>query len=159
MLHGATNSQKKTAAVFCLWHADTNFKWFSTLYRVQADISWCGAARPGHSVTHLSGRTKATSASDHRPSAPWVLSSAGKLIWYLHGSHFLPFRSADGNFPLLFFIRHLYLSVTRLGCSLKALFYIMSRHAPYCWLATSLFWYSAQTQFSNAFLKNDIPHL
>ncbi len=23
--------------------------------------------------------------------APWVLSSAGKLIWYLHGSYFLPY--------------------------------------------------------------------
>ncbi len=31
-------------------------------------------------VTHLSGRNKATSASDRRPSALWVLSSAGKLI-------------------------------------------------------------------------------
>ncbi len=25
--------------------------------------------------------------------APWVLSSAGKLIWYLHGSYFLPYRN------------------------------------------------------------------
>ncbi len=40
-----------------------------------------------------------------------------------------------------------------------SLLHIMSRHAPYCWLATSLFWYSALTQFSKAFLKNYIPHL
>ncbi len=79
-----------------------------------------------HGVTHLSRRNKATSSSDCRPSTPWVLSSAGKLIRYLHRSYFLPYRSAD---------------------------------APYCWLATSLFWYSAPTQFSKAFLKNDIPHL
>ncbi len=39
-----------------------------------------------HGVTHLSGRNKATSVSDRRPSTPWVLSSTGKLIWYLHGS-------------------------------------------------------------------------
>ncbi len=25
--------------------------------------------------------------------APWVLSSAGKLIRYLHGSYFLPYRN------------------------------------------------------------------
>ncbi len=48
-----------------------------------------------HGVTNLSRRTKATSASDRRPSAPWVLSSAGKLIRYLHGSYFLPYHSAD----------------------------------------------------------------
>ncbi len=46
------------------------------------------------------------------------------------------------------------LSVTRLGCSLNSsLLHIMSRHAPYSWLATSLFWYSVPTQFSNAILK------
>ncbi len=72
---------------------------------------WCR-----HGVTHLSRINKATSASDHRPSAPWVLSSAGKLI-----------RSDIYTCPTLylivlhFFIRHLYLSVTRLGCSLNAL--------------------------------------
>ncbi len=48
-----------------------------------------------HCVTHLSGRNKVTSASDRRPSAPWDLSSAVKLIRYLHGSYFLPYRSAD----------------------------------------------------------------
>ncbi len=41
----------------------------------------------------------------------------------------------------------------------RSLLHIMSRHAPYCWLATSLFWYSAPTRFSKVFLKNYIPHL
>ncbi len=41
----------------------------------------------------------------------------------------------------------------------RSLLCIMSRHAPYCWLATSLFWYSAPTPFSKAFLKKHIPHL
>ncbi len=29
--------------------------------------------------------------------APWVLSSAGKLIRYLHGSYFLPYRTPDAS--------------------------------------------------------------
>ncbi len=45
-----------------------------------------------HGVTHLLGRNKATLVSDRRPSAPWVLYSAEKLIRYLHGSYFLPNR-------------------------------------------------------------------
>ncbi len=44
-------------------------------------------------------------------------------------------------------------------CTEHSLLPIMSRHASYCWLVTSLFWYSAQTQFSKAFLKKCIPHL
>ncbi len=52
--------------------------------------------------------------SDRRPSTPWALSSAGKLIRYLHGSCFLPYRSAD-VFLFCFFIRHLYFSVAQLG--------------------------------------------
>ncbi len=87
-----------------------------SLYRVQCRQTLAVAARRvrcRHGVTNLSRRNKATSASDRRPSAPWVLSRAGKLIRYLHGSYFLPY-------PYLF-IRHLYLSVARLGCSLNAL--------------------------------------
>ncbi len=69
-----------------------------SLYRVQCRQTLAVAARRvrcRHGVTHLSRRNKATLASDHRPSAPWVLSSAGKLIRYLHGSHYLPYHSAD----------------------------------------------------------------
>ncbi len=61
-----------------------------------------------------------------------------------------------------FFICHLYLSVAWLMsvlCTERSLLHIMSRHAPFCILATSFFWYSAPTQFSKAFLKNDILHL
>ncbi len=79
------------------WHKFSN-DFQRLLYRVQcmktlaavACRVWCR-----HSVTHLSRRTKATSASDRRPSAPWVLFSTGKLIRYLHGSYFLPYCSAD----------------------------------------------------------------
>ncbi len=34
---------------------------------------------------------------------------------------------------------------------------IMSRHAPYCWLATSLFWYWARLSFLKRFWKNTFP--
>ncbi len=73
-----------------------DFQW--SLYRVQCRQTLAVAARHircRHGVTHLLRRNKATSASDCRPSAPWVLSSAGKLIRCLHGSYFLPYRSAD----------------------------------------------------------------
>ncbi len=176
--------------------------------------------------------------------APWVLSSAGKLIRYLHGSYISPYRNtvstpdASGaarqntreliiisdavytgcgaatqqipdskllprsiydiltqisndfqrslcrvqcrqtatvqcrhgvslllfrrRFPLLFFIRHLYFSVIAwLGHVHWWVLspHIMSRHAPYCWLATSLFWYWAQLSFLKRFWKKYIPHL
>ncbi len=54
----------------------------SQVLSVAALHVWCI-----HSVTHLSRRNKATSASNHRPSTSWVLSSAGKLIRYLHGTY------------------------------------------------------------------------
>ncbi len=141
-----------------LTQISNDFQW--SLYRVQCRQTLAVAARHvrcRHGVTHLSRRTKATSASDRRPSVPWVLSSAGKLIRYLHGSYFLPYRSSFSSFvfypPSLSFCRSARLFTEH------SLLHIMSRHAPYCWLATSLFWYSAPTQFSKAFLKNDIPHL
>ncbi len=43
-------------------------------------------------------------------------------------------------------------------CTERSLLCIMSRHTPYCWLATSLFWYWARF-FSKAFLKKYITHL
>ncbi len=73
--------------------------WFSmVIYHIQCRQTFVVASqrvRCRHGVTHLSRRTKATSASDRRPSAPWVLSSAGKLIRYLHESYFLTYHSAD----------------------------------------------------------------
>ncbi len=128
-----------------------------SLYRVQCRQTLAVAARRvrcRYGVTHLSRRTKATSVSDRRHSAPWVLSSAGKLIRYLHGSYFLPYRSAD-----VFLFCFLSFCCSARLFTERSLLHIMSRHAPYCWLATSLFWYSAPTQFSKAFLENDIPHL
>ncbi len=111
-----------------------------------------------HGVTHLSRRNKATLVSDRRPSAPWVLSSAWKLIRNLQGSYFLPDCSADVFFSLVF-IRHLYLSVARVGCSLNALSSKswVDLDAPYCWLATSLFWYSCLLSFLKRFWKIAYP--
>ncbi len=107
-------------------------------------------------VTPLSRRNKATSAYDRRPSAPWVLSSAEKLIRYLHGSYFLSYHFADVS-AFVFYPPSL--SVNRLGCSPNAL-------SSTSWVDTPLtaewlqvwFWYSAPTQCSKA-LKSDIPHL
>ncbi len=41
----------------------------------------------------------------------------------------------------------------------RSLLQIMSRHAPYCWLATSLFWYRADSVFQNGFEKIHTPPL
>ncbi len=126
------------------WH---KLKWFSTVaLSPPVWVTWTLAVavcrvRCRHGVTNLSRRTKATSASDRRPSTPWVLSSAGKLIRYLHGYYFLPYHSAD-----VFLFCFWYLS-----CALNTLLHIMSRHTPYCWLASSSFWYSAPAQFNKAF--------
>ncbi len=166
MLRGSTRQIVKSPTVNCCrvlfmtcWHK------FQTIFNGRFIASRQTLAvvarrvRCRHGVTHLSSRTKATSVSDRRPSAPWVLSSAGKLIRHLHGSYFfaLSFRR---RFPLLFFylpsLSFCYSARLFTECSLL---HITSRHAPYCWLATSLFWYSAPTQFSKAFLKNYIPHL
>ncbi len=78
-----------------LTQISNDFQW--SLYRVQCRQTLAVAVRRvwWNGVTHLSRRNKATSASDRRPSAPWVLSSAGKLMRYLHGSYFLPYSSAD----------------------------------------------------------------
>ncbi len=113
----------------------------------QTSAVWRIQCRYG--VTHLSRTNKATSASDRRPSAPWVLSSAGKLIRYLHGSYFLPYRSAD-VFALVFYPPSLSFCHSARLFTERSLLHIMSLT---CWLATSLFWYSAPTK------KNDIPHL
>ncbi len=85
-----------------------------SLYRVQCrktlDFATCHV-QCRHGVTNLSRKTEATSASKRRPSAPWVISSAG----YLHWSYFSPYRFTN-VFLFSFFICHLYLSVVaRLG--------------------------------------------
>ncbi len=85
---------------------------FRQTLAVAARRVWCR-----HGFTNLSRRTKATSASNRRPSALWVLTSAGKLIRYLHGSYFLPYRSAD----IFLFCFLSAISVTRLSSSLNAL--------------------------------------
>ncbi len=142
--------------------------------------------------------------------APWVLSSAGKLIRYLHGSSFLPYRNTVSTpdtsgtarqntieliiisdavytgcraatwqipdskllprsiydiltqilnllfhrrFPLLF-LSTISIFLSSLGsANVRHVHWwalsprIMSRHAPYCWLATSLFWYWPDSVF------------
>ncbi len=99
------------------------------LYRVQCRLTLAVAAwlvRCRHSVTHLSRRTKATSASDRMPSSPWVLSSAGKLVRYLHGSYFLPNRSADV---------FLFCFLSAISIYLSSLSLVNVRHVHWCALS------------------------
>ncbi len=90
-----------------------------SLYRVQCRQTLAVAAcrvRCRHGVTHLSRKNKQSNLGVRSQAFPLLEFSPVLEIRYLHGSYFLPYR-----FPLLFFIRHLYLSVARLGCSLNAL--------------------------------------
>ncbi len=138
-----------------LWRAETNFNDFQrSFYRFQCRQTLAVAARRvrcRHGVTHLSRKTKASFASDRRAFRSlsslqrWKTDPIFTRVLLLA----LLFRK---SFPLLLFICHLYLSVARLFTE-RSLLHMMSRHAPYSWLATSLFWYSAPT------LKNYIPHL
>ncbi len=88
------------------WHKSNYFQ--RRLYRVQCRQTLAVAVRVptrgsisvwqsiASDVDTLSYREETKQhRRDRRPSAPWVLSSAGKLIRYLHGSYFLPYRSAD----------------------------------------------------------------
>ncbi len=116
----------------------------------------CGTARP---TVLLSYREE--TKQPRRPIAglPLLEFSQALESWSdIYGSYFLPYRSAD-VFLFCFFIRHLYICRSAPLFTERSLLHIMSRHAPYCWLATSLFWYSPPTQFSKAILKNYIPHL
>ncbi len=112
-------------------------------------------ARCRHGVTHLSRINKATSASDRRPSAPWVLSSAGKLIRYSHGSYFLP-----QTFYSFVFLSAISIFVAWLGCSLNAFSFISWVDTPPTadWLQVC-FGTHPQLGFSKTFLKNRLPCL
>ncbi len=77
-----------------------------------------------------------------------------------HGVSLLLFHS---RFPLLFFYPPS-LSFCRRSANVRHVHWvlsphIMSRHAPYCWLDTSLFWYWARLSFLKHFWKKYIPHL
>ncbi len=157
MLCGASNLDRKLlprSIYDVLTQISNDFQ--QSLYRIQCRQTLAVTARRGrfrHSVTHLSRRNKATSASDRRPSAPWVLSSAGKLIRYLHGSYFLPYHSTDVFFFCFLSAISIFLSLGSAVHWTLSLLHIMSRHAPFCWLATILFW------FDLIWFENDIPHL
>ncbi len=105
-----------------LTQISNDFQW--SLYRIQCRQTLAVEARRvrrRHGVTHLSRRPKATSASD-RSQAFRSLSSLQR--WKadpIFTRVLLLDLSFRRRFPLLFFIRHLYLSVARLGCSLNAL--------------------------------------
>ncbi len=82
-------------------------------------------------------------------------------IRYLHVSYLMPYRFADMCliFFFFFFICHLYLSVTRLGCSLNALSSTSRVDTPLTadWLQVCVG--TRPTRFSKTFLKNCLPCL
>ncbi len=130
-----------------------------SLYRVQCRKTLAAAAhrvRCRHGVTNLSRRNKATSASNRRP--PLLEFSPALESWsdiYTGPTSCLIVPQTFSSF--VFFICHLYLSVTRLGCSLNALSSIS-------WVDLLLIGYKfvlvlGPDSFSKAFLKNYIPHL
>ncbi len=146
------------------WQISNDFQ--RSLYCVQCRQTLAVAARHircRHGVTHLSRRNKSTSASDRRPSAPWVLSSAGKLIQYLHGSYFLPNRSADVF--LFCFLSAISIFLLSLGSANRSCA-LMSALSSASWVDTPLTadWLQvsvslAPTQFSKAFWKMTYPTL
>ncbi len=115
--------------------------WSSNLWNRQSTFSnfYLKKKRCKHAgVTHLSGRNKATSASDRRPSALWVLSSAGKLIrsdiYTGPRSRIVPQTFSSFVFyPLsLSFCHSAWLFTKRSLGEKKSRLHIMIRHAPYC---------------------------
>ncbi len=127
MQRGATNPWQKTAAAFCLWRADTHFKWFSTLYRVQADFSCCGTS--GVDTVLLTYREETKQTLCLIASLSLLEFSPALESWY---DIYTGPTSYLRRFPLLILIHHLYLSVARLMsilCTERSLLHIMSRHA------------------------------
>ncbi len=103
------------------------------------------------------GRCHPVPPPRHAPaSAPWVLSSAGKLIRYLQRSYFLPFVPQTFS-SFVFYSPSLSFCLSVRLFTERSLLHIMSRHAPYWWLATSLFWYSARLSFLKRFWKITYP--
>ncbi len=119
---------------------------------VAARHIWCR-----HGVIHLSRRNKATLASDRRPSTLLEFSPALES-WsdiYMCPTSCLIVPQMFSSFV---FIRHLYISVTRLGCSLNALSSISWADTPLTadWQPV---YFGTRPQFSKTFLKNCLPCL
>ncbi len=106
-------------------------------------------------VTHQSRSNKATSASDRRPSTPWVLSGTAKLIRSDIYTGPTSCLIVPQTFSSLVFLSAF--SIFRsLGSAVHwrlSLLHTTSRHAPYCWLAKSFFRHTARLKFKSIFEK------
>ncbi len=146
-----------------LLRADTNFKWFSMVdlsctqtLAVAVQRVWCR-----HGVIHLSRRNKKQPQHPIK-GLPLLEFSPALESWsdiYTGPTSCLiipqMFSSLVFYPPPLSFCRSAQVMHLRTERSLLHI----SRHTPYahyCWLATSLFWYSALTHIPP---KNCIPHL
>ncbi len=120
MLRSATNPRTKTAAAFCLWCADTNFKWFSTIVLSRPGRHQrCGASSVDTVLLTYREQTK----QPRRPIADLPLLEFSPALESWSDIYMGPISCliVPQMFSALDFIRHFYLSVTRLGCSLNAL--------------------------------------
>ncbi len=153
-LCGMTNLWQKTAAALYLWHADTNFPWFvGRLYLLRRGMS--GVDSPIE-------KKQSNLGVDRRPSTPSVLSSAGKLIRYLHGpTSCLIVLQTFSSF--VFFILHLYLFYRSANARHCALNFFSSTS----WVDTPLtanwlqvcFGFRPRLSFLKRFFFYYIPHL
>ncbi len=132
-----SNKKIKQVCHFCLtWRSiydvltqiSNDFQW--SLWRFQCRQTLAVAARRG--------TTTVASGVDKPSFVPQTFSS---FVFYTPSLSFCG-RSAQ---------------LMSVMCTERSLLCIMSRHAPYCWLATSLFWYSAWLSFLKCFWKNTYP--
>ncbi len=123
-----------------------------SLYRVQCRQTLAVAARTSGVDTVLLTYREETK-QPRRPIAglPLLESSPALESWsdvYMGPTSCLIVPQTFSSFvfypPSLSFCRHLARLMSVLYTE-RSLLHIMSRHSPYCWLATSLFWYSAPT--------------
>ncbi len=145
---------------FYLWSAETNFKSFSKVTwsrPVWADFSCCSAS--GVDTVLLTYREEPKQPQHPITGLPLLEFSPALESWsdpiftrvLLLALSFCRRFPRNSSFPSFCRLARLFTE--------HSLLHIMSTHAPYCWLATSLFWYSAPTQFSKAFKKKYLPHL
>ncbi len=155
-------SRQKTTAAFCLWRAD-KFQMIFNSHFITSSAGRLKLLRRGASGVDtevLIYREERKQPCHLIAGLPLLEFSPALESWsdiYTGPTSCLIIPQTFSAFvfypPSLSFCRSARLFTER------SLLHIMSRHAPYCWLAASLFWYCAPTQFCNAFLKNYIPHL
>ncbi len=121
-------------------------------------------------VTHLSKETTQPLCLIRALPAPRVLSTAGKLLWYLRGSYLLPdrnllFNVCSSDIFLFFLIFPCSLSIVDLLISVlytqieRSPLAIITRHTPLLLIGCQCVLAHGPTLRSKAFFKNCLVHL